>query len=97
MKIDELKCLVRDIVANSLRLSATHTSEKKVPVNYACVFTHGIDEYEDMINVARQLGPIAKDARRGVTRTSLFSIMIHSRINILESRASASSSTRTWK
>jgi len=65
MKIDELKTLVRDIVADSLRLSAAHTSEKKAPVNYACVFTHSTVEYDEMVKVASQLGPVAQETPTG--------------------------------
>jgi len=65
MKIDELKTLVRDIVADALRLSAAHTSEQKAPVNYACVFTHSTAEYEEMVKVARQLGPVAQETPTG--------------------------------
>jgi hypothetical protein len=65
MKIDKLKRLVQDIVADSLQLSAAHTSEQKAPVNYACVFTHSTDEYEEMVKVARQLGPVAQETPTG--------------------------------
>lgn len=66
MKIDELKTLVRDIVADSLRLSGAHTSEQKAPVNYACVFTHSTAEYEEIVKVARQLGPVAQETPTGL-------------------------------
>ncbi len=65
MNIDELKNLVKNIVTDSFRLSVTHTSEKKAPVNYACVFTHSTSEYEEMIKVASQLGPIAEETPTG--------------------------------
>lgn len=65
MKIDELKTLVQDIVADSLRLSRAHTSEQKTPVNYACIFTHSTSEYEEMVKVARQLGSVAQETPTG--------------------------------
>ena len=65
MKIDELKKLVQEIVAESRRLSAAHTSEHQAPVNYACVFTHSVSEYEEMIKVTRQLGPMVQDTAMG--------------------------------
>ena len=65
MKIDELKTLVREIVAESSRLSAAHTSEQQVPVNYACVFTQSTAECEEMVKVARQLGQVAQETPTG--------------------------------
>jgi len=65
MKVDELKTLAREIVAESRRLSAAHTSEQQAPVNYACVFTQSTAEYEEMVKVARQLGPVARETPTG--------------------------------
>jgi hypothetical protein len=65
MKVDELKTLIREIVAESRRLSAAHTPEQQAPVNYACVFTQSTAEYEEMVNVARQLGPVAQETPTG--------------------------------
>lgn len=65
MKIEELKTLVQDIVADSVRLSEAHTSEQKPPVNYACIFTHTPAEYEEMVKVARELGPVAEETPTG--------------------------------
>lgn len=65
MTVDELKKLAQEIVAESRRLNAAHTSEQQAPVNYACVFTQSASEYEEMIKVARQLGPVAQDTAMG--------------------------------
>jgi hypothetical protein len=65
MTVDELKKLTQEIVAEARRLSAAHTSAEQAPVNYACVFTQSIAEYEKMVKVARQLGPVAQDTPAG--------------------------------
>ena len=65
MKIQELKNLVQEIVAESRRLSAAHTSEHQAPVNYACVFTQSTSEYEEMLKVARQLGSVVQNTAMG--------------------------------
>ena len=65
MKAEELKKLVQKIVADSLLLSSAHTSEQKAPVNYACIFAHSAQEYEEMVEAARQLGTIAQETPTG--------------------------------
>jgi hypothetical protein len=65
MEIDELKNLVQEIVAESRRLSAVHTSEQKAPVNYACIFTQSAAEYEEMIEAARKLGAVVQETTMG--------------------------------
>jgi hypothetical protein len=65
MTIDELKKLVREIVAEARRLNAAHTTEQEAPVNYACVFAQSVAEYEELVDAARQLGPVADDTATG--------------------------------
>lgn len=65
MTPEELKALVQKIVAEARRLNATHTDEPDAPVNYACIFAQSQAEYEEMVNVARQLGPVADDTATG--------------------------------
>ncbi|MBI4092820.1 MAG: hypothetical protein HY420_02745 [Candidatus Kerfeldbacteria bacterium] len=65
MTVDELKKLTREIVAEARRLSAAHTYQGEAPVNYACIFTQNLSEYEEMVNVARKLGPVAEDTAMG--------------------------------
>lgn len=65
MTIDELKKLAQEIVAQSYRLSNKHTAEQEAPVNYACVFTQSMSEYEEMTKVASELGTVAQDTATG--------------------------------
>jgi hypothetical protein len=65
MTTDELKTLVRAIVTEARELSAAHTDQPDGPVNYACIFAQRPDEYEELIDVAGQLGPIAQDTATG--------------------------------
>lgn len=65
MTVDELKGLTREIVVEARRLNAAHTYERDAPVNYACIFAQNPAEYEEMINAARQLGPVADDTAMG--------------------------------
>ncbi|UMX47376.1 MAG: hypothetical protein L7H18_02905 [Candidatus Nealsonbacteria bacterium DGGOD1a] len=65
MTIDDLKKLAREIIAEAQRLKIAHTSEDKAPVNYACAFARRVAEYEEMVDLARQLGPIARNTAMG--------------------------------
>jgi hypothetical protein len=65
MIIADLKKLIPEIVAEAQRLSITHTTEKKAPVNYACIFAQSETEYVELINIAHQLGPIVQETAMG--------------------------------
>lgn len=65
MTIENLKRLVRKLVDEASQLNAARTSEGKALVNYACVFAKTDDEYADLVNLARQLGPVAQDTAMG--------------------------------
>ncbi len=65
MTTDELKVLIREIVAEARRLNAAHTDQPDAPVNYACIFAQSPAEYEELVSVARQLGPVADDTATG--------------------------------
>lgn len=65
MNTEELKVLVKKIVAEAQQLNVAHTDQINAPVNYACIFTQSQSEYEEMVNVARQLGSMANDTATG--------------------------------
>jgi hypothetical protein len=65
MTIDQLKKLVQEIVEDASRLCAARTSEGSAPVNYACVFAQSEIEYEELVNLARQLGPVVRETAMG--------------------------------
>jgi hypothetical protein len=65
MTSDELKSLIRLIVAAARQLNATCTDQPDAPVNYACVFAQSPDEYEELINAAGLMGTIAQDTTTG--------------------------------
>ena len=65
MNTEKLKALVRKIVAEARRLNAVHTDQPDAPVNYACIFAQSQAEYEELVNVARQLGPVVHDTAAG--------------------------------
>ncbi len=65
MTIDELKQLTKGVVAEARQLNSAHTYEKEAPVNYACIFAQSAAEYMELINAARQMGPVADDTATG--------------------------------
>ena len=65
MTIDNLKMLVREIVAEAWQAVAARTFEANAPVNYACVFAQSAAEYEELVGLARQLGPIVQATAMG--------------------------------
>ncbi len=65
MTIANLKKLIQEIVTEAQRLNVAHTSDKKAPVNYACIFAQNETEYEELINLAHQLGPTVQETAMG--------------------------------
>ncbi|HHT9116067.1 MAG TPA: hypothetical protein ACFYEL_06320 [Candidatus Wunengus californicus] len=65
MIIDDLKKLTQEIVAQARLLSAKHTSQRDAPVNYACIFTQSETEYEEMLDLARQMGSVVDNTPTG--------------------------------
>ena len=65
MTINDFKKLVQEIVAEARRLSVAYTAEEKAPVNYACVFAQGEAEYQELVDLARTLGPIVQETATG--------------------------------
>ena len=65
MKTEELTEITRKIVAEACSLSATHTDQGDAPVNYACIFAQTSAEYDELLEAARQLGPVADNTAMG--------------------------------
>lgn len=65
MNTDDLKKITQEIVAEASLLSAKHTGESSLPVNYACIFTQSQSEFDEMTRLALQLGTIADDTPTG--------------------------------
>lgn len=65
MTTDELKTLAQRIVAEASQLNAAHTNQSTAPVNYACIFAQSPDEYEELVEAASKLGPIADETTMG--------------------------------
>jgi hypothetical protein len=65
MKTEDLKALAQKIVSEARQLIAAHTDQPDAPVNYACVFSQSPDEYEELLEVTRQFGPIVEETAMG--------------------------------
>ena len=58
MNVTALKQLVEEIVKNANDLKNKHTSEKKAPINYACIFAQSKEQYNDLLVVAKEIGDV---------------------------------------
>lgn len=65
MTENDLKNLIIGIVEKATVLKNKYTDEVSAPVNYACVFSHSDDEFEILLETARQIGNIIKETPTG--------------------------------
>lgn len=65
MNSQDLISLTQKVVADSLKLSLAHVSEPSVKVNYACIFTHDLNEFEEMARLAGKLGKVVQETTTG--------------------------------
>lgn len=65
MNKDQLLICVQEIVADAKRLKDEYTDQPEAPVNYACVFTHSQDEYDQLLQLRAQLGETAQETSTG--------------------------------
>lgn len=57
--------LVRDIVTSAKKLNAANTDQPNALVNYACIFSHGEEEYTDLVADITESGRVIKDTQMG--------------------------------
>jgi len=65
MDLEELKTLVRAIVAEAAKLRDARTTEQGAPVNYACIFSQSGQEYESLLKAVGQLGKTVQETAMG--------------------------------
>ncbi len=66
MNTKYLKTIVQEIVEHACALKNKHTDEKNAYVNYACIFSQNKEEYEKVIEVARNIGTVIKETSTGL-------------------------------
>ncbi|MBN3037779.1 MAG: hypothetical protein JW834_05020 [Candidatus Diapherotrites archaeon] len=65
MDVAALKQLVKEIVKDAVGLKNRHTSEKNAPVNYACIFAQGKEQYNNLLVVAQKIGVVLEETPTG--------------------------------
>ena len=65
MTTSELQELVQDIVKQASNLKDKHANQKDAPVHYVAIFAQTKKEYEDLLNIAKQIGNVLKDTPTG--------------------------------
>ncbi len=63
--MEELESLVKFIVSQAKALKDKHTKEHNAPVNYACVFCHSQEEYDDLVKAAGKMGKVVDNTQTG--------------------------------
>ncbi len=66
MNKEELKSKVQDIVKKATILKDKHIDDKNAFVNYACIFSQSHNEYEELVEVAKNLGKIINETPTGL-------------------------------
>ncbi len=66
MNTKEFKTEIKNIVKNAAALKNKHTSYKNAPVNYACIFSRNMTEYDDLVSTAHKIGKVIKNTRTGL-------------------------------
>ena len=66
MNKEDLTKLVQNIVEQAYNLKNKHTSEINAPVNYACIFSHNKEEYNELLEVVQTIGKVVKETSTGL-------------------------------
>ncbi len=65
MNANDLKQFVQEIVKKANNLKDRYTSEKKAPVNYACIFCQNDEQFKNLIAIARDIGSVIEETPTG--------------------------------
>jgi len=65
MNVDDLRQFVQEIVEKARNLKNKHTSEKKAPVNYACIFAQSKEQYTTLLALTEKIGSIIMETPMG--------------------------------
>ncbi len=65
MEVAAFQKLIKDIVSEAQQLKDSRTTEKNANVNYSAIFSHSMDEYEELLEVANKIGRIIEDTPTG--------------------------------
>ncbi len=66
MNLTSFQNLITEIVKQSCELKNKYTTEVNALVNYACIFSHSEDEYQELIDQARVIGNVIKETPSGL-------------------------------
>lgn len=65
MDVAEFRKLINEIVGQARKLKDNYTSEKNACVNYCAIFSHTLEEYNELVAVANKLGRVIEDTPTG--------------------------------
>jgi hypothetical protein len=65
MDVKDLGQFVQEIVKKASNLKDKYTSEKKAPVNYACVFCQDEEQYKSLVAITQKIGNVVEETPTG--------------------------------
>lgn len=63
---DNLEIIIKKIVEHACALKNKYTDEKNAHVNYACIFSQNKEEYEKLIEAAKNIGTVIEETLTGL-------------------------------
>lgn len=65
MTKENLKSLIQEIVKKAVKLKNQHTDDLSSPVNYVAIFCQSGKEYEEILDITKQMGKVVEDTPTG--------------------------------
>lgn len=65
MEVTAFQKLIKGVVSEAQQLKDSHTTEKNANVNYSAIFSHSMNEYEELLEVANKIGRIIDNTPTG--------------------------------
>ena len=66
MNAEDLKIRIKDIVEKTTALKSKYIGDQNTPVNYACIFSQSKNEYDELVEVTREIGNVIKETSTGL-------------------------------
>jgi hypothetical protein len=65
MSLEDLNKVITYIVDECVKLKDKYVAERDLIVDYVCIFTHSQNEYNELIQLAEQIGRLVDDTKTG--------------------------------
>lgn len=65
MDSEELDKIINNIVSECVELKNRYIQEKKLKIDYVCIFSQSQEEYQNLINISEKIGKIVSNTSTG--------------------------------